>query len=218
MPRLVPARVSYANVMSTVAVFIALGGTSYAAVTLKKGSVTSREVKDQSLQAEDLAPGVIGSGPAGARGPRGADGPTGPQGERGPSDLIIRRHETAKNFGSQPGASVEAARFTVPAGKWYVTASVNVVNPLNSSIFRCQFLFDGKEYGVNQSTDVGNGAALVGWTTDMTLIGATQSAAPQVVVVQCWHDGQLDASSDAARVERIRVSALRVANIDDQPL
>lgn len=218
MPRVASVRVSYANVMSTIAVFIALGGTSYAAVTLKKGSVTSREVKDQSLQSEDLAPGVIGSGPAGARGPRGADGPTGPPGERGPSDVIIRRFEDAKNFASTAGASVEAARFTVPAGKWYVTASVNIVNPLNSSIFRCQLVFDGKPYGTNQSTDVGNGGALVGWTTDMTLIGATQSAAPQVITLTCWHDGALDASTDSSRVERIRVSALRVANIDDQPL
>ena len=44
------ARLSYANVMSTIAVFVALGGSSYAAVTLngknlKYRSVTASKIK-----------------------------------------------------------------------------------------------------------------------------------------------------------------------------
>jgi hypothetical protein len=35
---------SYANVMATVAVFIALGGSSYAAVNLKKNSVRATNI------------------------------------------------------------------------------------------------------------------------------------------------------------------------------
>lgn len=82
---------TYANVMSTVAVFIALGGTSYAAVKLPKGSVgatqikadavTSAAIRDGAVTAQDLAPGAAGSGP---RGPRGQTGPSGPAGATGP--------------------------------------------------------------------------------------------------------------------------------------
>jgi hypothetical protein len=76
-------QLSYANVMSTIAVFIALGGTSYAVarnsvgnLQLRKNAVTSAKVKDRSLRTSDLAP----SARVGSRGPRG---PAGPQGAPG---------------------------------------------------------------------------------------------------------------------------------------
>jgi hypothetical protein len=79
-------QLSYANVMSTLAVFIALGGTSYAVARnsignahLKRNAVTSAKVKDRSLRKSDLAP----SARVGTRGPRGTQGPTGPQGAPG---------------------------------------------------------------------------------------------------------------------------------------
>jgi hypothetical protein len=43
------ARLTYANVMATVAVFLALGGSSYAAFT-----VTGNDVKDSSLTGKDI--------------------------------------------------------------------------------------------------------------------------------------------------------------------
>jgi hypothetical protein len=46
---------TYSNVMATLAVFIALGGTSYAAITL-----TGRDVKDGSLTNRDLKRNTLG--------------------------------------------------------------------------------------------------------------------------------------------------------------
>ena len=79
---------SYANVMATVAVFVALGGTSYAAVQItgkdvKDASLTSRDIKDRSLLAGDFKPGQLPGGAKGAAGPQGEPGPQGPHGERG---------------------------------------------------------------------------------------------------------------------------------------
>jgi hypothetical protein len=89
---------SYANVMATIAVFVALGGSSYAAVNLKKNSVratniakgavtspkiaknavTSTKVKDGSLLSQDFKAGQLLAGP---KGDTGAPGPaTGPAG------------------------------------------------------------------------------------------------------------------------------------------
>jgi hypothetical protein len=48
-------RLTYANVMATLAVFIALGGTSYAALT-----VTGRDVKNSSLTFRDLQRDTLG--------------------------------------------------------------------------------------------------------------------------------------------------------------
>jgi hypothetical protein len=96
----VRARLSYANVMSTLAVFIALGGTSMAAVHLPRnsvsaaiakgavtgpkihnGAITAAKVKRGSLLASSFKAGQLPAGPAGPQGPKGDPGPaTGPAG------------------------------------------------------------------------------------------------------------------------------------------
>lgn len=70
------AGLSYANVMATIAVFVALGGGAYAAMTLPKNSVgrkqlkpnavVSSKVKNRSLLARDFKRGQLPRGPRGA--------------------------------------------------------------------------------------------------------------------------------------------------------
>jgi hypothetical protein len=48
-------RLTYANVIATLALVLALGGGAYAAIQLPKNSVESRTVVNHSLQAKDLA-------------------------------------------------------------------------------------------------------------------------------------------------------------------
>src|SRR3954454_2322169 len=82
---------TYANVMATIAVFIALGGAGYAATRIPKNSVgtkqlradavTSGKVKNSSLRADDFKDGEL---PAGDDGPQGLKGDTGPKGDAGP--------------------------------------------------------------------------------------------------------------------------------------
>lgn len=92
---------TYANVIGTLALFIALGGGAYAATKLPRNSVSGVQVKNGSLLAKDVkkgqfkagaggsagsagAPGVRGlGGPAGAFGPQGLQGPKGDRGEDG---------------------------------------------------------------------------------------------------------------------------------------
>ena len=90
-------QLTYPNVVASLALFIALGGISWAAVNLpansvgtkhlkrnavtspkiKRNAVTSPKVKNRSLRAVDFAQGQLPSGP---RGPRGATGATGDAG------------------------------------------------------------------------------------------------------------------------------------------
>jgi hypothetical protein len=73
------------TVIACIALAIALGGTSYAAVTvLPRNSVTTVQVKDFSLLSRDFKRGQIPRGPRGPAGPQGAAGPTGPAGLPGP--------------------------------------------------------------------------------------------------------------------------------------
>ena len=90
-------RITFANVVSLIALFVALGGTSVAAVTLKKNSVRSKhirngqvqsvDVKDASLRAQDFGPSQLPAGPEGPRGPQGADGAAGQPG----ADAVLKR-------------------------------------------------------------------------------------------------------------------------------
>jgi hypothetical protein len=71
-------RVSYANVVATLALFVALGGSSYAALSVtgkqvKNGSLTGKDVKNRSLGATELSAKAKGAlrGNAGRSGAAG---------------------------------------------------------------------------------------------------------------------------------------------------
>lgn len=84
---------TYANVVGTLALFIALGGVSYAAVKLpaksvgtkqlRTGAVTSVKVRDGSLLAKDFGKDELPRGDAGEPGDNGRPGAPGPAGMKG---------------------------------------------------------------------------------------------------------------------------------------
>jgi Collagen triple helix repeat (20 copies) len=98
MKKLSRPQLTYANVIATLALFLALGGGgAWAATTisdnsvgtsqLRNGAVTGRKVSDGSLLARDFKSGQLPAattGPAGPTGPAGSTGPAGPQGQTGP--------------------------------------------------------------------------------------------------------------------------------------
>jgi hypothetical protein len=126
------ARLTYANVVATLALFVALGGSSYAALSVtgknvKNSSLTGKDVKNNSLTgadvksltsgdvangrllAEDFAPGQLPRGEQGLKGDKGSTG------DRGPSDGY------AHDF------------LTLPAGDYVINARVYVNNGSASS-------------------------------------------------------------------------------------
>jgi hypothetical protein len=52
-------RLTYANVMATIAVFIALGGASYAAINLPKNSVGSKQIKKNAITTAKIKNGAV---------------------------------------------------------------------------------------------------------------------------------------------------------------
>jgi hypothetical protein len=100
----VRARLTYANVVASLALFAALCGSSYAALQLPKGSVGTKQLQRNAVTSPKVKPGTLLlsdfrssqrnllrgpaglQGPAGARGEpglRGEPGPRGPEGQRG---------------------------------------------------------------------------------------------------------------------------------------
>jgi hypothetical protein len=84
MSRLV-SKLTYANVMATIAVFVALGGVGYAATRLPRNSVGTKQIRRAAVTPAKLSKAAKSRlvGPAGPEGPRGAAGPQGPRGAQG---------------------------------------------------------------------------------------------------------------------------------------
>lgn len=81
------AKLTYANLTSTLCLFLLVsGGVAYAAIQLPKNSITSKQIKQGTIQFNDLSNGAKRKlsgipGPIGAQGPVGSAGPSGPAGE-----------------------------------------------------------------------------------------------------------------------------------------
>jgi hypothetical protein len=104
------------NLVAYLALFVALGGTSYAAITLpaksvgakqlRSGSVKSGAVKDRSLLARDFKAGQLPAGAqglpgsAGATGSAGSNGADGSDGANGATSVTMR---WASSGGAQTG-------------------------------------------------------------------------------------------------------------------
>jgi Collagen triple helix repeat (20 copies) len=84
----------HGTAVAYLALFAALGGSAYAAVTvtganIKDGTVTGKDVKNRSLGTGKLSTKAVSSlagqrGPAGPQGPKGNPGEPGPTGPTGP--------------------------------------------------------------------------------------------------------------------------------------
>lgn len=144
------ARLTFANVISLIALFVALGGTGYAAITLPKNSVTSKtikkgavtnaklgknavtsgKVKDGSLLKQDFASGQLPAGPAGPQGPQGpagkdgTNGTNGTDGAQGPAGIAAAYARVAADGTLLP--TTDPANF--PNGTKDIDASV-ITNP-----------------------------------------------------------------------------------------
>ena len=118
-------RPSPAMVVASLALLVALGGTSMAAATqlarnsvgtpqlkdaavsnpkIKNNAVNSAKVANKSLLRSDFAPGQL---PAGPTGPQGPAGPAGPTGAAGPAGVIgaitVRTNGVTVDGGTENG-------------------------------------------------------------------------------------------------------------------
>jgi hypothetical protein len=161
LQRIASWRPSSATVIAVVALFVALGGTSYATVTtlLPKNGVGSTQVINGSLQKVDLSTKAI-RGLRGTRGPQGVAGPqgvTGPQGATGPQGQKGDKGDTGPSNAYEaffcsaqgcPGSGAGAAQVidsptlatapffatlaNLPAGDYVVSGQVTIVAAANS--------------------------------------------------------------------------------------
>jgi hypothetical protein len=147
----------YANVTATLALFVALGGTSYAAATIssadvQNGSLRSVDIKNESLKSQDVDNGSLtGSDVKNGSikssdvdnasllaadfkpgelpaGPQGPQGVQGPQGPAGATNVVARR--TNRNLAPPPSGDVtiESALASCLPGERAVGGGAGITN------------------------------------------------------------------------------------------
>lgn len=130
-------RLTYANVISTLALILVVGGGSaVAASQFAKESIPTRAIKKESIGPGKLTQAAKAAlqGPKGATGATGPAGPAGPTGPAGaPGSAVAYAHVNAD--GSLDGANsknVGATKLTPQTGYYCVSATVAVKNVVAS--------------------------------------------------------------------------------------
>ena len=143
-------RPRHATVVAYLALFIALGGTSYAVATgsigspqikdnsvrskdIRNNEVRSKDVKDGSLVAADFDDARLPRGRPGRQGRTGPAGPAvaGPQGAQGPAGVSgLERVRTDSAANSDSPKLVVA---TCPAGKRVIGTGANITGAKNGA-------------------------------------------------------------------------------------
>lgn len=194
------SHLSYANVIATLALFLALGGTAVAGTRL---FVTGADVQDHSLTGIDLKKGSVGAsvlspgairaltgargatGAAGARGSDGAAGPVGPAGPQGPAGNGVTTTTVAGDDQSDYVDLTPLATTTLTAsGDYVIFTSLTVHNTGTSD----EYLNCG--YRVNGSLNGASGVeTTAGNTSSGTSAGVVNADGPTTVEFLCQGNG-----------------------------
>ena len=162
------------HAIAYVALFVALGGTSYAAAQLprnsvgkkqlRKGAVDSRAVKNASLRLSDLHPSARGVGPKGPAGAKGAPGPAGERGPAGPTGPGGTPGSTGATGPTGPAGPTEGASTDAYTVNGLTPVADATIDPATVSTTRAGRLLVSKTIGSLQ-VDCSGGATLRMWLT-----------------------------------------------------
>lgn len=215
-------RLTYANVIATLALFVALGGASYAATQLPSNSVGTKQIKKGAVTPAKLSQaskstltgptgptGPIGprgaAGEAGAPGTPGLQGEKGDQGPEGPSDGYF---DSTIAGGPLTESGAEFGELNVPAGSYLVSATARLISTgAGSSNAECLIL--------NRSG--GNGAQMnvnLSGTNDrkiLPMLFAQTVEAPSTFAIQC----QTTIGGGTVSVDEMSLAAVKVGNLHE---
>jgi hypothetical protein len=127
-------------VVALIALFVALGGTSYAAITLPRNSVGTVQIKNRAVTQKKIAKKTLAAlrGRRGATGQRGPAGPTGSpgakgaQGIQGPAGPVNLTYVTVEST-AMAGMS-QTADATCPAGMVVTGGGVLPAVPMGNQV------------------------------------------------------------------------------------
>ena len=210
-------RLTYANVMSSIAVFLMLGGaTAFAATQLSKNTVGAKQLKADSVTAAKIKKGAVtqekisSSAQAALKGAQGPAGPSGPQGGRGPSNGRASSVSGNQQVGKSEAEALVVDSLTLAPGKWLVTAETGLTNITGASRSAwCPLNSGAAELGRTRAFDEAAGTQRSG---DATVLGAIDLPSGGTVDFKCWAigTGVFTPSDSRPAMQAIQVETLAV--------
>jgi hypothetical protein len=168
-------RLTFANVTSVVALFVALGGASYAAVTLPANSVGSKQIKNRSITIRKINRKAIAllqgtSGLPGPQGMQGIQGPRGLKGDPGPSGNAVIS-DGAITTSKLANSSVTQAKLGLTTGVAYAGSNVNAYKTALATCPPGTSIISGAVEVVDQNDLPLNGVAAISYSGPLTWSG-----------------------------------------------
>ena len=158
MKRALP-RPTYANLIATLALFLALCGGAYAATQLPRNSVGTAQIKARAVTPAKLSTRAK-QALTGARGPAGPAGAAGPQGPTGPSELYAQALAANQLYSGEVVHKVLST--TLPAGSYLITAKQTLLAVGAFREYRCFLSAGGTDLDISRaSVDQNDEATLV---------------------------------------------------------
>jgi hypothetical protein len=187
-------RLSYANVIATLALFLVLGGgAAFAATQLPKNSVGAKQLKKHAVTPAKLSKSTLSklqgakgpAGPAGAVGPAGAKGSAGE--DAGPAYFATSEEEGSAFPAGEHSQLTALALKNIPAGSYTVSFTGEVFNGNKGAIvIECGISSEG-----GNPADLETAAGLWNLPPKSTEFSATEAVALQSVVTFGSDGGEL---------------------------
>lgn len=189
MRRLVNHRPSPALLIALLSLFVALGGTVYAATTLPKNSVGTKQIKNKAVTRPKLDPGLLSSleGKAGANGANGTNGANGSNGTNGTNGVAVIQRTTGSGTpgdadGDSSNITLSNASFTNPAANtdnlFFVKATFTP--PATCTTGDSPFISFGGQIDSTHNFGGGGGPFTPGSAADTVDLGVGSITAPGV--------------------------------------
>ena len=177
-------KLTYANVISTLCLFLLLGGGAYAATQLPKNSVGTKQLKNGAVTKQKIAKAAqtAFAGKQGLQGPKGDAGPI------GPSSILSLTKNSPTNLGVTAATMTDIATLTgIPAGKYLIAAELSIVNFGLPDYLRCRLMVGATPYPQATVTAGVNGVANLP-VGHLTTSAAVDLSNMTNATLQCSHD------------------------------
>jgi hypothetical protein len=195
-------RPTYANVVATLALVLALGGTTVAGASslltghdVKDASLTGADIQNDSLTGADIRPGSVGSnalslaaranlrGARGDAGPQGATGIAGPQGDPGVG--VTTLNASGADVANYHDLDTLATATLPQAGDYVIFARLEATNTgATDDNLNCGLFTDPTSAFGGGGTSVTAGAK-----SAATVVGAISTNGPQAIFLKCQGNG-----------------------------
>jgi len=219
--RYIRSKLTYANVIATLALIVALSGGAYAAVTIPRNAVTTSQIAPAAVKRSDIANNAINSAKVANRAlravdfaanqlPKGDKGDTGATGARGPSNAFVFQSAGASIPADPGSSSAVIGSLILPAGKYLLQAKALLGANSQAGFIDCVLTQAATTIDQSQFyVPAGGGAGSPG-DEHAVLMGGIDLPGGGTVSLTCQ---RANAMTNGAFADDIRMSAVQVETL-----